>query len=139
VPAGPWLAAVLDSVDPRQLSEWDLPAYLRASARLQAWAAARVSDGGQVLAGRTDTDHAVPYPAGPTQVGNLLANDRTWHNGHARQQLSVTVDDSGAVKWTSVLGQSRTVTPYDYRTDIESADADEPFPDVRSKGDPPPF
>jgi hypothetical protein len=74
-----------------------------------------VGPGSQVLAGRTDTDHATPYPDGPTQVGNLVPNDRTWHNGHTRQQLSVTVDHSGSVTWTSVLGQSRTVNPYDYR------------------------
>src|SRR4051812_36923955 len=52
VPAGPWLAAVLDCIDPRQLSEWDLPAYLRAGARMEAWAAARVSDGVAELASR---------------------------------------------------------------------------------------
>src|SRR4051812_8328596 len=52
VPAGPWLAAVLDCIHPRQLSEWDLPAYLRACARVQAWAAARVSDGVAELASR---------------------------------------------------------------------------------------
>src|SRR3954453_19114970 len=52
VPAGPGVAALLDEVDPRKLSEWDLPAYLRACARLQAWAAARVSDGVVELASR---------------------------------------------------------------------------------------
>ena len=52
VPAGPWLAAVLDGIDPTSLSEWDLPAYLRACARMQAWAAARVSDGVAELAAR---------------------------------------------------------------------------------------
>src|SRR3954468_23193063 len=52
VPAGPWLAALLDVVDPRTLSDWDLPAYLRACARLQAWAAARLSDGVAELASR---------------------------------------------------------------------------------------
>src|SRR5436305_1032286 len=52
VPAGPWLAAVLDCVDPRALSEWDLPAYLRACGRVQAWAAARLSDGVAELASR---------------------------------------------------------------------------------------
>src|SRR3954465_11226203 len=98
-----------------------------------------VGPGSEVLAGRTDTDHAVPYPAGPTQVGNLLPNDRTWHNGHTRQQLSVTVDDCGAVKWTSVLGQSRTVMPYDYRMDIERVDEADTCPDVQSESDPPPF
>jgi len=84
--------------------------------------------GSQVLAARTDTDHAIAHPDGPTQVGNLLPNDRTWHNGHTRGQLCVTIDDRGSVKWTSVLGQSRTVNPYDYRLEPEPPD-----------GDPPPF
>src|SRR3954464_1509952 len=52
VPAGPWLAAVLDSIDVGQLSDWDLPAYLRACARVQAWSAARLSDGVAELASR---------------------------------------------------------------------------------------
>jgi hypothetical protein len=52
VPAGPWLAALLDSVEVAKLSEWDLPAYLRACARVQAWAAARLSDGVAELASR---------------------------------------------------------------------------------------
>jgi len=98
-----------------------------------------VGPGSQVLAGRTDTDHAVPYPEGPTAIGNLLPNDRTWHNGHTRQQLSVTVDDSGAVKWTSVLGQSRIVTPYDYRLHLPETDAPEVAPDGPYDEDPPPF
>jgi hypothetical protein len=94
-----------------------------------------VGPGSQVLAGRTDTDHAVPYPDGPTAIGNLLPNDRTWHNGHTRQQLSVSVDDSGAVKWTSVLGQSRIVTPYDYGRHLPQAATAPSTPE----GDPPPF
>jgi len=98
-----------------------------------------VGPGSQVLAGRTDTDHAVPYPDGPTAIGNLLPNDRTWHNGHTRQQLSVSVDDSGAVKWTSVLGQSRTVTPYDYGTHLTEPDVTESATDPTRDDDPPPF
>jgi len=87
-----------------------------------------VGPGSQVLAGRTDTDHPVPYPEGATQIGNLVPNDRVWHNGHTRKQLSVTVDDSGSVKWTSVLGQSRTVDPYDYRMeDDDDSDDSPPF------------
>jgi hypothetical protein len=98
-----------------------------------------VGPGSQVLAARTDTDHAVPYPTGPTQVGNLLPTDRTWHNGHTRQQLSVTVDDTGAVKWTSVLGQSRTVTPYDYGGHLPDGDAADVEAGRRRDDDPPPF
>ncbi|MDQ1704952.1 MAG: hypothetical protein QOF18_1318, partial [Frankiaceae bacterium] len=52
VPAGPWLAVLLDDVDIEKLSEWDLPAYLRACARVQAWAAARLSDGVAELSSR---------------------------------------------------------------------------------------
>ncbi|HET7312570.1 MAG TPA: hypothetical protein VFJ17_14730 [Mycobacteriales bacterium] len=98
--------------------------------------------GSQVLAARTDTDHVVPYPPypqGPTAIGNLVPNDRTWHNGHTRQQLSVTVDDSGAVKWTSVLGQSRTVTPYDYRSGLRGSDGSHVADGRRREDDPPPF
>jgi hypothetical protein len=85
-----------------------------------------VGPGSQVMANRTDTDHPIPHPDGPTQIGNLVPSDRTWHNGHTRQQLSVTVDDAGSVRWTSVLGQSRTVDPYDYRLDPEPAEDDPP-------------
>jgi hypothetical protein len=98
-----------------------------------------VGPGSQVLAGRTDTDHAVPFPAGPTRVGNLLPNDRTWHNGHTRGQLSVSIDDSGSVNRTSVLGQSRTVTPYDYGMHLPDSAIAANAPDCTPDGDPPPF
>jgi hypothetical protein len=39
VPAGPWLAIVLDSIDASMLTSWELPAYMRACARVEAWAA----------------------------------------------------------------------------------------------------
>jgi hypothetical protein len=98
-----------------------------------------VGPGSQVLAGRTDTDHATPYPIGETVIGNLLPNDRTWHNGHTRQQLSVTLDDSGTVTWTSVLGQTRTVTPYDYRLEPDDPPSADPVADAAPDDDPPPF
>ena len=98
-----------------------------------------VGPGSQVPAGRTDTDHPVPYPQGPTRIGNLVPNDRTWHNGHTRRQLSVTVDDKGTVTWTSVLGQSRTVTPHDYRTTPPPTDPREATTVIAEPDDPPPF
>ena len=85
-----------------------------------------VGPGSQVPATRTDTDHPTPWPQGPTVIGNLVPTDRTWHNGHTRRQLSVTVDDTGTVTWTSVLGQTRTVTPYDYRNGSPPAEDDPP-------------
>ena len=95
--------------------------------------------GSQVPATRTDTDHATPHPVGATCIGNLIPNDRTWHNGHTRRQLSVTVDDTGTVTWTSVLGQTRTVTPYDYRTVAPPPDPTDTADDRTQDDDPPPF
>jgi hypothetical protein len=95
--------------------------------------------GSQVLAGRSDVDHAIPHPDGLTQIGNLIPNDRTWHNGHTRQQLRVTVDDSGTVHWTSVLGQTRTVTPYDYRGEPEAGTPSPAADGPVDESTPPPF
>jgi hypothetical protein len=74
-----------------------------------------IGPGSQVLATRTDTDHVISYPTGPTQVGNLLPLDRTWHRGKTNGQLAVSVDDRDVVTITSRTGQTRTLTPYDYR------------------------
>jgi hypothetical protein len=35
--SGPWLAAVTDRIDPASLTDYDLPAYLRACDRVRAW------------------------------------------------------------------------------------------------------
>ena len=74
-----------------------------------------VGPGSQILATRTDTDHVIPAPVGPTQIGNLTPFDRPWHIGKTKKQLTVTLDDKASVHLTTVLGQSRTVSPYDYR------------------------
>src|SRR2546423_11930072 len=58
VPTGPWLAIVVDSIDPSRLTSWELPAYLRACARVEAWAAARKTAAVAEVAGR-------PEAAGP--------------------------------------------------------------------------
>jgi hypothetical protein len=82
-----------------------------------------VGPGSKILAVRCDTDHATPHPVGPTVIGNLIPYDRPWHIGKTKGELSVAVDDNGHVHMTTVSGQTRTVTPYDYRmTDV---DADE--------------
>src|SRR3954449_1187243 len=60
VPAGPWLAAVLDCIDPRSLSEWDLPAYLRGWARGEAWGGARRASGGGGAGGRAGAAGRLP-------------------------------------------------------------------------------
>jgi hypothetical protein len=52
-PAGPWLAAFVESIDVTTLTDWDLPAYLRAAARVQAWASSLVAEGVAELASRS--------------------------------------------------------------------------------------
>jgi hypothetical protein len=82
-----------------------------------------VGPGSKILAVRTDTDHPIPYPVGPTMIGNLIPLDRPWHVGKTRGELSVTVDHDASIHLTTVSGQTRTVTPYDYRmTDTPPTD-----------------
>ena len=70
--------------------------------------------GSQVFADRCDLDHVTPHPVGPTSVDNLLPEDRTWHVAKTKTSLTVTIDDDGSARWNTPLGQTRTVTPYDY-------------------------
>jgi hypothetical protein len=74
-----------------------------------------VGPGSKVLATRCDTDHVIPHPVGPTQIGNLLPLDRTWHRSKTKGEVHVRVGERGTVYMTTASGQSRTVTPYDYR------------------------
>jgi len=87
----------------------------------------------KVRAERCDVDHFKEWPDGATIETNLGPFDRPWHLRKTRGSLTVTVDDSGAVTVTTVLGQSRTVTPYDYSGHLDpaptpSAAAPEPEP-----------
>jgi hypothetical protein len=98
-----------------------------------------VGPGSHVLAARTDIDHSEPWPVGETVIGKLIPNDRTWHNGHTKKQLAVKVDDNGSVIWTSVLGQSRTVTPFDYRLEEPTGEPADDSVDEPPGPVPPPF
>jgi len=90
----------------------------------------------QVRAERCDVDHFDEWPDGATIETNLGPFDRPWHNRKTRGSLTVTVDDSGAVTVTTVLGQTRTVTPYDYSPHLDPSPtaSDEP-----KDPEPPPF
>lgn len=67
------------------------------------------------LATRCQLDHNVPWPAGPTDTDNLTPLDGGWHLGktHGRMQLRRRPD--GSIEWTTPLGQTCLVRPYDYR------------------------
>jgi len=92
--------------------------------------------GSQVLAGRTDTGHIPAWPEGPTQIGHLVPKDRTWHEAVTKGEVKVSIDDSGTVFWTTVSGQTRTVTPYDYRLEDPG---DQALPMPSADPQPPPF
>ena len=143
-PAGAWLAQMIEGVDVAALATLELATYLRQCARAQAWTAscldtavaelasrrdpdlaadAEVSLGpaSQVRAERCDIDHFTEWPDGRTVETNLGPFDRPWHLRKTRGSLSVTVDHSGAVTVTTILGQTRTLTPYDYSAHLEPA------------------
>ena len=73
----------------------------------------------QVRAERCDIDHFTEWPDGITVETNLGPFDRPWHIRKTRGSLSVTVDNSGAVTVTTTLGQTRTITPYDYTPHLD--------------------
>lgn len=86
-----------------------------------------------VRAERCDIDHFTEWPDGATVETNLGPFDRPWHNRKTRGSLRVTVDHSGAVTVTTILGQTRTLTPYDYSPHLD------PAPDSGEQPQPPPF
>ena len=86
-----------------------------------------------VRAERCDVDHFEEWPDGITVETNLGPFDRPWHNRKTRGSLSVTVDHSGAVTVTTLLGQTRTMTPYDYSPHLD------PAPEPTEDREPPPF
>ena len=87
----------------------------------------------QVRAERCDIDHFKEWPEGITVETNLGPFDRPWHIRKTRGSLSVTVDHTGAVIATTILGQTRTQTPYDYSAHLD------PAPTEAEPLDPAPF
>ena len=57
-PAGPWLAQLLDQVDVRKLTTFELDRYLRQCSRMQAWSSARLTAGVAELASRAGCGRA---------------------------------------------------------------------------------
>src|SRR4051794_21743663 len=66
---------------------------------------------------RTDGEHLIPYgdPGGDTSPDNTVPMDRGWHNAKTHLGFKVKRHPDGSITWTTPLGQSYTVYPYDYR------------------------
>jgi hypothetical protein len=56
-PAGAWLAQMIEGVDVTSLTTFELPTYLRAASKVQAWAASCVDTAVGELASRRDLDN----------------------------------------------------------------------------------
>jgi hypothetical protein len=83
--AGPWLGALLASIDVSTLSEWDMPAYLRAAAKHQAWSASLVAEGVAELASRQGDFGADKEIALALREPVGAAQRRIWHARRLRR------------------------------------------------------
>ncbi len=68
-------------------------------------------------AGRTDTEHAIPWPNGPTCTCNLGPECRRHHRCKHHGGWSVTQDPDGTRHWISALDRSYTTKPHEYPVD----------------------
>jgi hypothetical protein len=68
-------------------------------------------------AARTDGEHLIPHgsPGGFTTPENAAPMDRGWHNAKTHLGFKVQRQPDGSITWTTPLGQTYTVYPYDYR------------------------
>jgi Domain of unknown function (DUF222) len=66
---------------------------------------------------RTDGEHLIPFgdPGGDTSPDNTVPMDRGWHNAKTHLGFKVKRRPGGEITWTTPLGQTYTVYPYDYR------------------------
>jgi hypothetical protein len=84
-PAGPWLGVFLHSIDISKLTEWDVPAYLRATARHQAWAASLTVEAVGELASRPGGYGADKEVALALREPVGAAQRRIWHAKRLRR------------------------------------------------------
>jgi hypothetical protein len=88
-----------------------------------------------IAAERTDLDHTVPYPHGPTAAGNLGALCRRHHRmKHEADGVHVQQDGHGRFAWTLPTGRRMTVEP-PHLDDRDRGHPDQP-PDA---AEPPPL
>jgi len=98
-----------------------VPTSYRIPARLHEFIDAKyvtsVGPHSTVPATRADGEHLIPYgdPGGETSPDNTVPMDRGWHNAKTHLGFKVKRRPNGEITWTTPLGQSYTVHPYDYR------------------------
>ena len=88
VPAGPWLAIVLDDIDVSSLTAWDMPAYLAACQRMQAWCAAQLAAGVAAFASQPDVGAGVDKEVAlALREPRGAAQTRIWQAKRLRRML----------------------------------------------------
>ena len=98
----------------RNPKAWRIPAQVQAHAD-QAYVNS-VGPHSTVPADRCDGDHLIRFPDGPTTIDNIVPMDRGWHIPKTHHPgMFLTRNDDGSLTWTTPLGQTVTVQPYDYR------------------------
>ena len=69
-----------------------------------------------VPAARCDGEHLIAHPDGPTDTTNIAPMDRGWHRPKTHTDaMTVKRRPDGRIEWTTPLGQTVIVDPYDYR------------------------
>ena len=69
-----------------------------------------------VPAARCDGEHVIRHPDGPTDISNIVPMDRGWHRPKTHVPLmQVKRRPDGRIVWTTPLGQTVLVDPFDYR------------------------
>lgn len=98
----------------RNPKTWRIPAAVQAHA--DATYPTSVGPHSTVPANRCDGDHVIAYPHGPTDTTNIAPLDRGWHRAKTHAAgLTVKRREDGRIEWTTPLGQTVIVDPYDYR------------------------
>lgn len=92
---------------------WRIPRPLAAHA--DAAYATSVGPHSTVSAERCDGEHQKRFPEGLTIEDNVAPMDRGWHRAKTFGAFLANRRPDGSIEWTTPLGQTVTVQPYDYR------------------------
>lgn len=98
----------------RNPTSWRIPRDVQAHA--DAAYVTSVGPCSTVPAERCDGEHLIRYPEGPTDTTNIAPMDRGWHRPKTHTPgMHVKRRPDGRIEWTTPLGQTIVVDPYDYR------------------------
>lgn len=90
-----------------------LPADLHAHA--DATYVTSVGPHSTIPAERCDGEHQQRFPDGQTIIANTAPMDRGWHRAKTFAGFHAHHHPDGRIEWTTPLGQTITIEPYDYR------------------------